>query len=183
MKPITLIMSAFGPYAGTVEVDFEKFQQNGVFLITGDTGAGKTTIFDGISFALYGTASGGKNRRAGKSFRSDFAALTDDTFVEFFFAHRGNTYRIRRNPDYERAKLRGEGTTTKSAYAEFECFDTGENVSGADAVDKRVKELIGLDQNQFSQTVMIAQGDFLKILNAKSDERKNLFQKLFNTAD
>lgn len=183
MKPIKLIMSAFGPYAGTVEVDFEKFQQNGVFLITGDTGAGKTTIFDGISFALYGTASGGKNRRAGKSFRSDFAALTDDTFVEFFFAHRGNTYRIRRNPDYERAKLRGEGTTTKSAYAEFECFDTGENVSGTDAVDKRVKELIGLDQNQFSQTVMIAQGDFLKILNAKSDERKNLFQKLFNTAD
>ena len=183
MKPIKLIMSAFGPYAGTAAVDFDAFDRDGVFLITGDTGAGKTTVFDGISFALYGTASGGRNRRAGKSFRSDFAALTDDTYVELTFRHRGNTYRVKRNPDYERAKLRGEGTTTKATNAEFECFETGETVSGSDAVEKRVKELIGLDQNQFSQTVMIAQGDFLKILNAKSDDRKILFQKLFNTAD
>ncbi len=183
MKPIKLTMSAFGPYAGTAIVDFEKFRQNGVFLITGDTGAGKTTIFDGISFALYGISSGGRARREVRSFRSDFASLTDETFVEFEFLHKGNTYRIKRNPDYERAKLRGEGTTKKSAFAEFECYETGENVSGTENVDKRVKSLIGLDQEQFSQTVMIAQGDFMKILNAKSDERKTLFQKLFNTMD
>ncbi len=183
MRPIKLVMSAFGPYAGTAEVDFEKFSGSGVFLITGDTGAGKTTIFDGMSFALYGEASGGKNRRAGKSFRSDFAALTDETYVEFTFMHRGRTYRIKRNPEYERKKLRGEGTTVKSADAELECMDSQETVSGADAVEKYIRELIGLDQNQFSQTVMIAQGDFLKIINAKSDERKVLFQKLFNTLD
>ncbi len=183
MKPIKLTMSAFGPYAKTAVVEFENFSQNGVFLITGDTGAGKTTIFDGISFALYGISSGGKDRRAVKSFRSDFASLTDETFVEYEFMHKGSTYRIRRNPDYERAKLRGEGTTKKAAFAEFECYETGETVSGVDSVDRRVKALIGLDQEQFSQTVMIAQGDFMKILNAKSDERKTLFQKLFNTMD
>ena len=183
MKPIKLTMSAFGPYAKTAVVEFENFSQNGVFLITGDTGAGKTTIFDGISFALYGISSGGKDRRAVKSFRSDFASLTDETFVEYEFMHKGNTYRIKRNPDYERAKLRGEGTTKKAAFAEFECYETGETVSGVDSVDKRVRALIGLDQEQFSQTVMIAQGDFMKILNAKSDERKTLFQKLFNTMD
>lgn len=183
MRPIKLVMSAFGPYAGKAEVDFGSFSGNGVFLITGDTGAGKTTIFDGISFALYGEASGGKNRRAGRSFRSDFAALTDETFVEFTFMHRGMTYRITRNPEYERKKLRGEGTTLKAANAELECLDSKETVSGTDAVEKYIKELIGLDQNQFSQTVMIAQGDFLKILNAKSDERKALFQKLFDTMD
>ncbi len=183
MKPIKLTMSAFGPYAKTAVVEFENFRHNGVFLITGDTGAGKTTIFDGISFALYGISSGGRGRREVRSFRSDFASLTDETFVEFVFMHRGNTYRIKRNPDYERAKLRGEGTTKKSAFAEFECFETGETVSGTENVDKRVRSLIGLDQEQFSQTVMIAQGDFMKILNAKSDERKTLFQKLFNTMD
>lgn len=183
MRPIKLVMSAFGPYAGRAEVDFEHFSGNGVFLITGDTGAGKTTIFDGISFALYGEASGGKNRRAGRSFRSDFAALTDETYVEFTFMHRGITYRVTRNPEYERKKLRGEGTTTKAANAELECLDSKETVSGTDAVEKYIRELIGLDQNQFSQTVMIAQGDFLKILNAKSDERKALFQKLFDTID
>lgn len=183
MRPIKLVMSAFGPYAAEVEVDFEKFSGSGVFLITGDTGAGKTTIFDGISFALYGEASGGRSRRAGRSFRSDYATLADDTFVEFTFVHRGRKYKIRRNPDYQRKKLRGEGTTVKSADAEFHCIDTGEIISGADAVGKRVKELIGLDQNQFSQTVMIAQGDFMKILNAGSDERKALFQKLFDTLE
>ena len=183
MKPIKLTMSAFGPYAKTAVVEFGNFDRNGVFLITGDTGAGKTTIFDGISFALYGISSGGKERRAVKSFRSDFASLTDETFVEYEFMHKGRTYRIKRNPDYERAKLRGEGTTKKAAFAEFECYETGETLSGVDNVDKRVRALIGLDQEQFSQTVMIAQGDFMKILNAKSDERKALFQKLFNTMD
>lgn len=183
MKPIKLTMSAFGPYATVAEVDFERFENEGVFLITGDTGAGKTTIFDGISYALYGLASGGKKRRDGKSFRSDFASMNNETYVEFVFRHRDRKYRITRNPDYERAKRKGSGTTKKSANAVLECLDTDEVISGVEKVDKKVKELIGLDQNQFSQTVMIAQGDFLKILNAKSEERKQLFQKLFHTGD
>lgn len=183
MKPIKLIMSAFGPYATVAEVDFSRFEDQGVFVITGDTGAGKTTIFDGISYALYGLASGGKKRREGKTFRSDFASIKHETYVELVFCHREKKYRITRNPDYERAKQRGTGTTKKAANALFERLDTDEVVSGVEKVDKRVKELIGLDQNQFSQTVMIAQGDFLKILNAKSEERKQLFQKLFHTGD
>lgn len=181
MKPLSLTMSAFGPYAGVTQLDFGKLGSEGVFLITGDTGAGKTTIFDAISFALYGEASGGAERRAARSFRSDYAAAEAETYVEFFFEHRGREYRIKRAPEYERRKLRGEGTTKQAAYAEFECAETGELITRIDAVNARVGELTGLSRSQFAQTVMIAQGDFLKILNAKSEDRKRLFQKLFDT--
>ena len=181
MKPLSLTMSAFGPYAGVTQLDFGKLGSEGVFLITGDTGAGKTTIFDAISFALYGEASGGAERRAARSFRSDYAAAEAETYVEFFFEHRGREYRIKRAPEYERRKLRGEGTTKQAAYAEFECAETGELITLIDAVNARVGELTGLSRSQFAQTVMIAQGDFLKILNAKSEDRKRLFQKLFDT--
>lgn len=181
MKPLSLTMSAFGPYAGVTQLDFGKLGNEGVFLITGDTGAGKTTIFDAISFALYGEASGGAERRAARSFRSDYAAAEAETYVEFFFEHRGREYRIKRAPEYERRKLRGEGTTKQAAYAEFECAETGELITRIDAVNARVGELTGLSRSQFAQTVMIAQGDFLKILNAKSEDRKRLFQKLFDT--
>lgn len=181
MKPLSLTMSAFGPYAGVTQLDFGKLGSEGVFLITGDTGAGKTTIFDAISFALYGEASGGAERRAARSFRSDYAAAEAETYVEFFFEHRGREYRIKRTPEYERRKLRGEGTTKQAAYAEFECAETGELITRIDAVNARVGELTGLSRSQFAQTVMIAQGDFLKILNAKSEDRKRLFQKLFDT--
>ncbi len=182
MKPIKIILSAFGPYSGRTEIDFEKLGSDGIFLITGDTGAGKTTIFDAIAFALYGEASGGKERRSSKSFRSDYASPRDDTFVEFTFSHRDETWRVRRNPDYTREKKSGSGTTTQSANAEMTNETTGDTFSGSSEVSARVRDLIGLSQDQFSQTVMIAQGDFLKILNAKSDVRKNLFQKLFNTS-
>ena len=181
MKPLSLTMSAFGPYAGVTQLDFGKLGSEGVFLITGDTGTGKTTIFDAISFALYGEASGGAERRAARSFRSDYAAAEAETYVEFFFEHRGREYRIKRAPEYERRKLRGEGTTKQAAYAEFECAETGELITRIDAVNARVGELTGLSRSQFAQTVMIAQGDFLKILNAKSEDRKRLFQKLFDT--
>lgn len=181
MKPLSLTMSAFGPYAGVTQLDFGRLGSEGVFLITGDTGAGKTTIFDAISFALYGEASGGAERRAARSFRSDYAAAEAETYVEFFFEHRGREYRIKRAPEYERRKLRGEGTTKQAAYAEFECAETGELITRIDAVNARVGELTGLSRSQFAQTVMIAQGDFLKILNAKSEDRKRLFQKLFDT--
>lgn len=181
MKPAKIILSAFGPYAGLAEIDFSLLGENGLFLIAGDTGAGKTTIFDAISFALYGEASGGKERRKNKSFRSDYASSKTETYVELTFTHKGQTWTIRRNPEYLRAKKSGEGTTTQTANAEMNCVESKEYIYGLADVNARVHELLGLTQDQFTQTVMIAQGDFLKILNAASDERKKLFQKLFNT--
>ena len=182
MKPIKLVMSAFGPYAGETTVDFSVFGETGIFLIAGDTGAGKTTIFDAISFALYGEASGGKERRKSKSFRSDYAAAKTETYTELTFRHKDETWCIRPNPEYERPKLSGEGTTTQTANAKLTNLDTGEVIEGLRDVNDKVYELMGLTQDQFTQTVMIAQGDFLKILNASSDDRKTLFQKLFNTS-
>ena len=182
MKPIHLILSAFGPYADETHVDFSRFGEDGIYLIAGDTGAGKTTIFDAISFALYGEASGGKERRRSKSFRSDYASARTETFVELTFRHRGETWRIRRNPEYERPKKSGEGTTIQTASAKLANLDTDAEIEGLTEVNARVYELMGLTQDQFTQTVMIAQGDFLKILNASSDDRRALFQKLFNTA-
>lgn len=181
MKPVKIILSAFGPYAGLTEIDFSLLGENGLFLIAGDTGAGKTTIFDAISFALYGEASGGKERRKNKSFRSDYASSKTETYVELTFTHKEQTWIIRRNPEYSRAKKNGEGTTTQPANAEMSCVESKEYIFGLTDVNVRVHELLGLTQDQFTQTVMIAQGDFLKILNAASDDRKKLFQKLFNT--
>ena len=122
MKPVKIIMSAFGPYAGVTAIDFRLLGENGLFMIAGDTGAGKTTIFDAISFALYGEAAGGKERRKSKSFRSDYAAPRDETYVEFTFTHRGETWTIRRNPEYLRAKKSGFGTTPQPANAEMRCI-------------------------------------------------------------
>ena len=182
MKPVKLVLSAFGPYAGKTEIDFRVFGDTGIFLIAGDTGAGKTTIFDAISFALYGEASGGRERRRSKSFRSDYAQAGTETYVELTFTHKAETWVIRRNPEYIRPKLVGSGTTTQPANASMSNADTHEAFEGLSDVNAKVHELLGLTQDQFTQTVMIAQGDFLKILNASSDERKALFQKLFNTA-
>lgn len=181
MKPVKITMSAFGPYAGVTEIDFTRLGENGLFLIAGDTGAGKTTIFDAISFALYGEAAGGKERRKSKSFRSDYATPRAETYVEFTFTHRGNTWKILRNPEYMRAKRSGDGTTKEPANAQMHCLETQDFCFGLQDVNARVHDLLGLTQDQFTQTVMIAQGDFLKILNAASEERKKLFQKLFNT--
>ena len=182
MKPEQLILSAFGPFAEETKVDFSALGENGIFLIAGDTGAGKTTLFDAISFALYGEASGGRERRKSRSFRSDYASSRTETFVELTFRHRGGRYCVRRNPEYIRPKVTGEGTTTQPSRAMLTCLDTGTMVEGIAEVNARIYELLGLTQDQFTRTVMIAQGDFLKILNASSDERKALFQKLFNTA-
>lgn len=181
MKPIKLTISAFGPYADCTEVDFTKLGEKGLFLITGDTGAGKTTVFDAISFALYGEASGGRMRRESRSFRSDFAAAGTETYVELTFRHRDREYRIRRSPEYERPKLRGEGMTKSAAAVELHLPDTERVITKIDEANRRIIQLLGLDREQFSQTVMIAQGDFLKILKSGSDERKKLFRKLFDT--
>ena len=182
MKPLKLVMNAFGPYAGRTEIDFSAFGGDGIFLIAGDTGAGKTTIFDAITFALYGEASGGKERRKSKSFRSDYAAPDRETYVCFTFSHRGETWTVTRNPEYMRQKRSGDGLTRQTANASMERSDGSEIRIGLNEVNARVHELLGLTQDQFTQTVMIAQGDFLRILNASSDERKALFQRLFNTS-
>ncbi|MBQ4424257.1 MAG: SMC family ATPase [Lachnospiraceae bacterium] len=184
MKPIKLTISAFGPYAGTEEIDFTAFGDHGIFLICGDTGAGKTTIFDAICFALYGEASGGSARRSSKSFRSDYASPAAETYVEYVFRHKGKEWKIRRRPEYYRPPLRGqdEKLVKNSAAASLTDEESGETVEGIKEVREKVQELFGLTQEQFTQTVMIAQGDFLKILNAKSEERKALFQKLFHTS-
>ena len=185
MKPIQLVLSAFGPYVERTVIDFSALGEEGLFLIAGDTGAGKTTIFDAISFALYGEASGGKEKRKSKSFHSDYVSDQTETYVELTFRHRGDTWWIRRNLEYQRpAKKKKDGmetTTRQAADAQMRNEDTGEEILRMDDVNRRVRELLGLTQDQFTQTVMIAQGDFLKILTASSDERKKLFRDLFHT--
>ena len=185
MKPIQLVLSAFGPYVKRTVIDFSALGEEGLFLIAGDTGAGKTTIFDAISFALYGEASGGKEKRKSKSFHSDYVSDQTETYVELTFRHRGETWWIRRNLEYQRpSKKKKDGmetTTRQAADAQMRNEDTGEEILRMDDVNRRVRELLGLTQDQFTQTVMIAQGDFLKILTASSDERKKLFRDLFHT--
>lgn len=185
MKPIQLVLSAFGPYVERTVIDFSALGEEGLFLIAGDTGAGKTTIFDAISFALYGEASGGKEKRKSKSFHSDYVSDQTETYVELTFRHRGETWWIRRNLEYQRpSKKKKDGmetSTRQAADAQMRNEDTGEEILRMDDVNRRVRELLGLTQDQFTQTVMIAQGDFLKILTASSDERKKLFRDLFHT--
>ena len=179
MKPLQLVMSAFGPYADKIEVDFTKLGTNGVYLITGDTGAGKTTIFDAIIYALYGEASG--SVRDKKMFRSKYAKPTTETFVELIFEYRGKEYKIRRNPEYERPRKKGEGLTTQKAEVELSYPDDRPPVTKETEVKKAIESLIGLDRAQFSQIAMIAQGDFQKLLLAGTEEREKIFQKIFQT--
>ena len=183
MKPLKLILSAFGSYGGTECVDFEKMRQ-GLFLITGDTGAGKTTIFDGISYALYGQTSG--RRRDGDMMRSQYASDTDETYVEFTFCEMGKTYTIRRNPTWERRSRRknkaGEYALTKeSAKVELTMPDGKIFPGKMKETDQKIVEIIGMDMNQFSQVSMISQGDFMKLLLASSKERKEIFSRIFPT--
>ncbi len=184
MKPIMLKMCAFGPFSGETVIDFSKLGDEGIFLVTGDTGAGKTTIFDAISFALYGQASGGTERRAGKTFRSDYASAETPTYVEFTFSQRGKRYTIRRNPEYYRARKTGKNKDTLvkvDPAAELTGEDTAP-LTRLDEVLEAVTNIIGLDRDQFSQTVMIPQGMFMRILNAKSRERMELFSTIFGTS-
>ncbi len=178
MRPLTLTMSAFGPYAGETVLSFRALGERGLYLITGDTGAGKTTIFDAISFALYGEASGA-NREAGM-LRSLYADPAVPTFVELTFLCRGQEYTVRRNPEYERPKARGEGVTLERSNGELHLPD-GRIVTKTKEVNQEIVALLGLDKHQFSQIAMIAQGDFMKVLLAATEERKKIFQKLFLT--
>lgn len=178
MKPLKIVMSAFGPYADRVEVPLEKLGGSGLFLITGDTGAGKTTLFDAVAFALYGEASG--DTRRAEMLRSDFADPETETYVEMTFLHKGRQYEIRRNPRYDRPKKSGKGFTSKAADAEMRMPD-GSRITGYREVNPKVIGLLGLTYQQFKQIAMIAQGEFLKLLLADSRDRAEIFRRVFNT--
>ena len=181
MKPLKLTMSAFGSYAGKNVIDFTG-QQQGIFLITGDTGAGKTTIFDAITYALYNQTSGGE--RNGNMMRSQYAKPETETYVELEFLYRGQTYCVRRNPDYKIAKTLKNGRIREQKVphsVELTLPDGTVFPEKKNATDAKIIEILGLTADQFSQIVMIAQGDFLKLLYTKSDERKMIFSKLFRT--
>ena len=181
MKPLKLTMSAFGSYAGKNVIDFTG-QQQGIFLITGDTGAGKTTIFDAITYALYNQTSGGE--RNGNMMRSQYARPETETYVELEFLYRGQTYRVRRNPDYKITKTLKNGKIREQKVphsVELTLPDGTVFTEKKNATDAKIIEILGLTADQFSQIVMIAQGDFLKLLYTKSDERKMIFSKLFRT--
>ena len=178
MRPITLTMSAFGPYAAKTVIELDKLGTNGLYLITGDTGAGKTTIFDAITYALYGEASG--NTRDVNMFRSKYAEPSTPTEVELTFAYAQKIYTVKRNPEYDRPKARGEGYTTEKANAELH-YPDGRVVTKLKEVNKAIVDIMGIDRSQFTQIAMIAQGDFLKLLLASTEDRKKIFQKIFRT--
>lgn len=178
MRPIRIEMSAFGPYAGKQTVEMDRLGTSGIYLITGDTGAGKTTIFDAIVFALYGTSS--SDRRSGDMLRSRYAEPDTPTEVKLVFAYRNREYEIRRNPTYQRPKLRGEGMTQENASAELR-LPGGEILTRTGEVDEKIREILGMTRDQFMQIAMIAQGDFLKLLLAKTEERRKIFSSIFRT--
>lgn len=178
MRPLHLTLSAFGPYAGQVEIPLEQLGERGLYLITGDTGAGKTTIFDAITYALYGEPSG--DNRDPSMFRSKYAQPDTPTWVELVFSYGGQTYTVRRSPEYERPAKRGGGTTLQRAEAELHLPD-GRLVTKTREVTGEIVNIIGLDRSQFAQIAMIAQGDFLKLLLADTRSRQEIFRKLFPT--
>ena len=179
MRPLRLTLSAFGPYAAETVLELAKLGKGGLYLVTGDTGAGKTTLFDAITYALYDHSSGGV--RDGAMLRSKYADPGTPTFVELEFEVHGVRYTVRRNPEYQRPKARGEGMTTEKADATLTYPDDRPPVTKAKDVTAAVQEIIGLDYNQFSQIVLIAQGQFTKLLNASTEERSRIFRKLFRT--
>lgn len=179
MKPIKLIISAFGPYAGEIlPIDFTRFEEKGLFLISGDTGAGKTTLFDAICFALYGTTSG--IYRDTKSLRSEYAGDNVESYVDFYFSHQGKEYHVWRRPEYERKKLKGKGVTRVPANAVLYAGDQV-LVEGHKSVTDAVVELLCVKEDQFKQIAMIAQGEFLALLNASTDDRTKILRTIFRT--
>lgn len=178
MRPLKLTMSAFGSYAGKTVLDLDSLGSSGLYLITGNTGAGKTTIFDAITYALFGEASG-ENRKP-SMFRSEYADPGTPTEVELVFSYAGKEYTVKRNPEYDHPKLNGKGNTKKTANAELYCPD-GCVVTGQDKVTKKICEIMGINRNQFLQIAMIAQGDFLKLITASTKERKEIFRRIFKT--
>lgn len=183
MKPLKLTMQAFGPYAGTETIDFKELENRTMFVISGKTGAGKTTIFDGISYAIYGKASG--EDRNGTDLRSQFAEEDTLTEISLDFSLRQKTYRITRSPQQERKKKSGEGTTTVGAKAELYLIDENGDIqllaSNVREAEEKIKEIMIIDSNQFRQILMIPQGEFRKLLTSDSKEKEVILQRLFHT--
>ena len=179
MRPIKLEICAFGPYAEKTVIDFSLLGENGIYLITGDTGAGKTTIFDAIVYALYGKASG--SIRNQNSFRSKYAEPTTETYVDFIFSYHGKEYRVHRTPEYERPKKRGDGMTKAAATAELWFNDGRAPITKNNAVDDELVKIMGIDYDQFKSIAMISQGDFQKVLLASTNDRMDIFRKIFHT--
>ena len=179
MRPEKLTISAFGPYADRTEIDFSRLGDSGLYLITGDTGAGKTTIFDAITFALYGQASG--QVRDSAMFRSKYADTATETFVELVFSYQGKKYQVFRSPEYMAPKKRGTGLTLRKAEAQLIYPDERQPVTKARDVTRAIEELLGLDYEQFTQIAMIAQGDFQKLLLAGTVQRGEIFRQIFHT--
>lgn len=178
MRPLYLTLSAFGAYAGKTELDLRQLGERGLYLITGDTGAGKTTIFDAIAFALFGTPSG--DGRESSMLRSKFAAPETPTKVELTFSNGGKTYKIKRNPEYERPKSRGTGTTKEQPRVELVLPDGKVLTRHAD-VEEKIRDILGVDRDQFCQIAMLAQGEFRKLLLAGTRERASIFRSIFKT--
>ena len=178
MRPTELIISAFGPYADEVTLDMASLGDRGLYLITGDTGAGKTTLFDAIAFALYGNASG--DSRKPRMLRSKYARPDARTYVEMGFSYSGKEYRVRRNPEYMRTKQRGEGETREKPDAQLHMPD-GRLVTGDKAVTAEVEGLLGLNREQFSQIAMLAQGSFSRLLSGRTEDRGIIFREIFKT--
>ncbi|WP_290459920.1 AAA family ATPase [Romboutsia ilealis] len=180
MRPIKLTISAFGPYASKQVIDFEELKGRNIFVISGKTGAGKTTIFDAISYALYGEASG--ESRETDSLRSHFADDNTETYVELEFELRGQRYIVNRVPKQKKKRVRGDGYIEKPADATLTLPD-GKVITKVTNVNDKIIEILGITKEQFKQIVMLAQGEFKKLLLAKSDEREGIFRKIFNTYD
>lgn len=178
MKPVNLKICGFGAFGEQVEIPFDKLGNGGLFLVAGKTGAGKTTIFDAISYALFGEVSG--SNRSVDGLRSDFSKPETPTFVELIFTHKNSTYTVKRNPKYKRPKLRTDGFTEEKSDATV--FKNGENVAdGIGAVNEYIKGILGINASQFKQISMLPQGEFLKLLFAPSSEKIEIFRTIFNT--
>lgn len=182
MRPIKLVLSAFGPYASKVELDLSKLGENGVYLITGDTGAGKTTIFDAITFALFGKPSG--DIRDVKTLRSEYANEEIETYVELDFIYHDEEYHIYRRPEYTYTHVQKNGEVKQRSKATdaYLILPNGDRMVKPTEVTKQVEQLLGMKRDQFRQIAMIAQGSFLEILNADTKERGRLFEKVFMTS-
>ena len=178
MRPLNIKISAFGPYADVTEIDMTQLGRRGLYLITGDTGAGKTTIFDAICFALYGQPSG--DTRENSMLRSKYAQPETPTEVTLAFENRGLVYTVTRNPEYMRPAKRGGGETKQTANAQLTMPD-GSVITKEKQVTEKIRDIIGVDRNQFSQIAMIAQGDFLKLLLADTKDRQKIFREIFKT--
>ena len=177
MRPLELVMSAFGPYAGEVTVDFGKLGESGLYLVTGDTGAGKTTIFDAITYALYGEPNSSSRK---DSLRSKYADMGTPTFVKLTFEYDGKIYTVKRNPEYERPAARGSSTVIQKAGAELYLPDAAP-ITGLKDVNNALMGIMKINKSQFLQIAMIAQGEFRRLLEASTHDRKEIFRNIFKT--